>query len=129
MVLRVIQQSIDRISTGVAKRLKRICSKDNDFLEQSKNIQLTWPRVTISKRRLSELFNKFNKQSRSIVPQKRWLTTSSNQLVSNINSIIKKHLPIITDNPNLIGMFPKDSIFRVYKSFPSLKDIMVTGDS
>ena len=34
MVLRVIQQSIDGISTGVAKRLKRICSNDNDFLEQ-----------------------------------------------------------------------------------------------
>ena len=51
-------KSINGTSSGVAKRLRQIRSNDNVFLEQSKNIQLTWPRVTRSQRRLRELSKK-----------------------------------------------------------------------
>ena len=46
----------------------------------------------------------------------------------NINSISKKHLPIITDNLNLVEMFPKDSIFCAYKKFPDFKVVIVRAD-
>ena len=42
--------------------------------------------------------------------------------------LLKRHLPIITANPNLIKMFPKDSIFCAYKRFLNLKDVMVRAD-
>ena len=48
-------KSINRISTGVAKRLKQTRSNDNEL---SKNIQLIWPRLTRSQRRLPELSKK-----------------------------------------------------------------------
>ena len=35
---------------------------------------------------------------------------------------------MITDNANLIEMFPKDSIFCGYKKFPNLKCLMVRAD-
>ena len=41
---------------------------------------------------------------------------------------IYKHLLIITDNPNLVDMFPKNSMFCAYKRFPNLKDLIVHAD-
>ena len=38
---------------------------------------------------------------------------------------MKSHLPNITGNPNLVEMFPEDSVFYAYKRFPNLKDLMV----
>ena len=41
---------------------------------------------------------------------------------------IYKHLLIITDNPNSVDMFPKNSMFCAYKRFPNLKDLIVHAD-
>ena len=81
-------------------------------------------------------FEKLNNQPRSTVQQKRGknkikpeiLTKQYSPLGPNINSIIKKHLHIIIDNPNLVEMFSKDSMFFAYKRFPNLKDLMVRAD-
>ena len=81
-------------------------------------------------------FEKINNQPRSTFQQQRAkskikpviFTTQYNPLGPNINSIIKKHLPIITDNRNLVEMFANDSMFCAYKRFPNLKDLMVRAD-
>ena len=39
-----------------------------------------------------------------------------------------KYLSITTDNPSLVKIFPKDSIFWTYKRFRNLKDLMVHTD-
>ena len=57
------------------------------------------------------------------------ITKKYNPRGSNINSIDKKHVPIITDNPNLIEKFPKDSIFLAYKKFSNLKDLILGVDA
>ena len=81
-------------------------------------------------------FEKLNNQPRSTVQQKRGkskirpviFTKQYNPLGPNINSIIKKHLLIIIDNPNLVEMFSKDSMLFACKRFPNLKDLMVRAD-
>ena len=64
-------------------------------------------------------FKKINIQSRSTVQQKRaknkqtnkqtkktvLFTTQYNPLGPNINSVFKKHLPVIIDNPRFVEMF------------------------
>ena len=120
-------KSIDEISTGVAKRLKRMCSNDNDFLEQSKKYSAYLVAGNYKQKGITRTFYKFNKQSKSTIQQKR--LKSSIKLGPSINYIIKRYIPIIIGNPNLIDMFPKNSIFWAYKCFLSLKDVMVTGDS
>ena len=35
---------------------------------------------------------------------------------------------MITDNPNLVATFPRDSIFCAYKRLPNLKDLMMHAD-
>ena len=55
-------------------------------------------------------------------------TAHYNPLGPNINSVTKKHLSIITDNPNLIKIFSRESKFCAYKMFPNLRGIMVGAD-
>ena len=55
-------------------------------------------------------------------------TTQYNPLGPNINSVIKKNLPIVTESPNLVEMFPKFSMFCAYKRFSNLKDLIVRAD-
>ena len=81
-------------------------------------------------------FEKINNQPRSTVQQKRAkskikpviFTTQCNWFGPKINFIIKKHLPIIKNNPNLVEMFPKNSMFCAYERFPNIKDLMVRAD-
>ena len=81
-------------------------------------------------------FEKINNQPRWTAQQKRAksktkpviFTTQYNPLGPKVISIIKKHLPIITDNPNLVEMLSKCSMFCAYKRFPNLKDLMMCAD-
>ena len=41
---------------------------------------------------------------------------------------MKKHVFLITDNPNLDDMFFSNSMFCTYKKFPNLKVLMVRLD-
>ena len=74
-------------------------------------------------KQIMRAFEKINIQPRSAVQQKGAkyntkpviFTTQYNPLGPNINSIVKKkHLLVITYNPNLAEMFPKDLIFCIY---------------
>ena len=55
-------------------------------------------------------------------------TTIHNPLVPNINFVIKKHLPIITDNPSSNEIFPNGSVFCKYERLPNLRDLIVRAD-
>ena len=61
-------------------------------------------------------FEKINNQPRSTVQQKRAVIFTT------------QYNPLGADNPNLAGMFPKDSMFCAYKRFPNLKELMVRAD-
>ena len=129
-------KSINGILTGAAKQLKQTRSNDIDFLEQSKKYSAYLAAGNQKSKEITRAFEKNNKQPISTVQHQRAkinikpvvFTTQYNPLGPNISSIIKKHLPIIKDNTNLIEMFPKDSIFCTYKRFPTFRDLMVKND-
>ena len=130
-------KSVERISTGEAKQLQRICSNDSDFLEQSK-INSTYLAAHNHKpNEVIRAFENINNQPRSTVQHKRGkskikpeiFTAQYNPLGPNINFITKKHLPLITDNPNLDEMFSNNSMFCPYKRFPNLNDLLVRPDT
>ena len=106
------------------------------ILQNNQNIQLTSLRIIISQSRLLQLLKKsiINQDQHSSAKRTKSktkpfiFTTQYHPLGPNINSIIKKHLPIISHNPNLVNMFPKDSIFWAYKRVPILKGFMVCTD-
>ena len=130
----VIQQKVQmRLELGQQSNLNKYIPMTAIFQNNQKYIQLTWLHVIISQ---SRVFEKTNNQPRPTVQQKRAksktkpviFTTQYKLLGPNINSIIKKHLLIITNNPSLVEMFPKDSMFCAYKRFPNLKNLMVHAD-
>ena len=96
-----------------------MCSNDSDFLEQLKKYSAYLAACNDKPKQIIRAFEKINNQTRSTVQQKRAksktklviFTTQYNPLGLNINSIIKKHLPIITDkivkykNVKYIGIF------------------------
>ena len=131
-----LTKSIDRISTGVAKRYKRICSNDRDFLEQSKKYSAHLAERNHQPKEIVRAFKKINNQPRSKLQQKRAkskvkpviFTTQYNPVGRNINPIVKKPLPIIIDNPNLVEMFPKDSMFRACKHSHKKRKVDITYD-
>ena len=51
-------RSIDAISTGVAKRVKRICSNDSDFLEQSKKYSVYFAACNHKPKKIIRAFEK-----------------------------------------------------------------------
>ena len=88
-------------------------SNDSNFLEQLKKYSAYLAKCNHKSKQIIRAFKKINIQPRSTVQQKRAknkkktviFTTQYNPLGPNINSIIKKHLPVITDNPSLVEMF------------------------
>ena len=68
--LRHRTKSIDDNSTGVAKRLKEICSNGNDFLEHSKKYP-TYPSACNEKpKEIIRAFEKINNPPKSAAQQK-----------------------------------------------------------
>ena len=131
-----LTKNIDRISTGVAKRYKRICSNNRDFLEQSKKYSANLAERNHQPKEIIRAFKKISNQSRSKLQQKRAkskvkpviFTTQYNPVGPNINPIVKKPLPIIIDNPNLVEMFPNDSMFRACKHSHKKRKVDITYD-
>ena len=64
-------KNIDGISTWVAKQLKRICSNESDFLEQSKKYSAYLAARNHKPKEIIKAFEKINNQPRSTVQQKR----------------------------------------------------------
>ena len=58
---------IDAIATGVAKRLKRICSNGNDFLRQSKKWSANLAARYHQPKKITRAFEKVDNQRRSTV--------------------------------------------------------------
>lgn len=86
-------KSIGGISTGAAKRLKWICSNDNNFFEQWKKYSAYLAPCNHKPKEIIRALEKIDKQPRSIVQQKRAknnikpeiFTTQYNLIVLNIN--------------------------------------------
>ena len=64
-------KGIDGISTGVVKRLKRICCNDSNFLEQSKKYSAYLVARDHKQKKIIRAFEKIDNQPRSTVQQKR----------------------------------------------------------
>ena len=80
------KSSVDGISTRIAKQLKRMCSTDNDFLEQSKkNIQLTWIFI--------RAFEKINRQLRPTFPRKKAKQNMKPLIFPNLTDLIARAVP------------------------------------
>jgi len=131
------KSSINGISKGVALRLRRICSTDEEYLKKV-NEYLSYLTTRGHKYKLAkQSFDKVlkidrNNTRKKVVKNKDVsrvvFSPKYNPLGPDVKSIIKQNLHIIEDHPDLQTLFPKGTIIVANKKKNSLKNLLLRSD-
>ena len=120
------------VPKGLATRIRRICSSDEIFEEQSKilkshlcnrgykvhTVQSAIDEITTKDRQT--LLQYKEKKDNSRVP----LVTTYHPVLKNLNSILRKNLPILHTNERMAELF-KDPPMAAFRRPRNLKDMVV----
>jgi hypothetical protein len=127
--------SIEGIQKGVALRLRRICSREEDYELKSKEYSAYLVGRGHDPKVVRKNFAEVGKIPRDVARAKRNRDSSKNRIIfstqfaphgPDIGRIIRKHqylLQLKTSN-----VFPDNSIMVAHKRGKNLKDLMVRGD-
>jgi hypothetical protein len=124
------------IAKGVALRLRRLCSSDSEFFNQSelyksflisrghdiKVVEKEFAAVATKSRQ--EVRRKTHKKS----PGKAFFIAQFNPRGPSISQIIKNHSGILQNDPVASKVFPVDSIKIINKRCQNLKELLVRAD-
>ena len=131
------QSSINGIPKGVALRLRRICSSDEEYQNKSVEYSTYLMKRGYGKRLVKKSFKKVSTVSRNEARMKvvkndtnsrTVFTASFNPRGPDVKNTIKSYLPIISEHPLLSTIFPKGSIIVANKREDNLKDLILRGD-
>ena len=115
-------------------RLRRICDSDNKFEKRSKEYQNYFIARDYKPRKVRKQFSDIRNISREEARQPKThnekfstscnLITQYNPLLPNIKTIIKKHLPVLHSNQNMLKIFPSNTINVTYKRGKNLRELI-----
>ena len=124
------------ISKGVALRLRRICSIDNDFFQQAKMYKAYLascghhPRVINTNCLYTSVLSRNDVRKKQ--PKKGNLSTMCitkyNPKGPKIKQILSKHQEILKNDPIASKIFPPSSIQTVFKRHSNLKQLLIRAD-
>ena len=127
------KSNIENIPKGVALRLRRICDSDNKSEKRSKEYQNYFIGRDYKPRKVRKQFSDIRNISREEARQPKThnerfstscnLITQYNPLLPNIKTIIKKHLPVLHSNQNMLEIFPRNTINVTYKRGKNLREL------
>ena len=129
--------SIDGIQKGVALRLRRICSTDNEYSEKSKEYQQYLTNRGHDKSKVKTVFEDCKQVSRNDSRIEREpkkiqnctvFSTEYNPRGPNVSDILKKHLHLLYNTEGLSDVFKKDSVFVACRRNQNLKELLHRGD-
>ena len=122
------------VAKGVALRLRRICDSENKFEKRSKEYQNYFIATDYKPRKVRKQFSDIKNISREEARQpkthnQRFSTSCNlimqyNPLLPNIKTIIKKHLPVLHSNQNMLEIFPRNTINVTYKRGKNLRELI-----
>ena len=128
------KSNIENIPKGVALRLRRICDSDKKFEKRNKEYQNYFIARDYKPRKVRKQFSDINNISREQARQPKThtetfytscnLITQYNPLLSNIKTIIKKHLPVLHSNQDMLKIFPSNTINVTYKRGKNLREFI-----
>ena len=127
------------IQKGVSLRLRRICSTDEEFNEMSKEYKVYLAARGHSPSSVLKEFDRTANLTRTQARVERSdnrdkpkrLTTfvaEYNPRGPNIQEIIKRHLKILQENPEIRKIFPDGSIIVANKRCKNLKELLARAD-
>ena len=127
------KSNIEKIPKGVASRLRRICDSDNKFEKRSKEYQNYFTARDYKPRQVkqfSDIRNISREEARQPKTYNERFSTSCNLITQynpplpNIKTIIKKHLPVLYSNQNMLEIFPSNTIKVTYKRGKNLRKLI-----
>ena len=115
-------------------RLRKICDTDNKFEKRSKECQNYFIARDYKPRKVTKQFsdirNIFREEARQPETQNERFSTSCNlimqynPLLPNIKTTIKKYLPVLDSNQNMLKNFPSNTINVTYKRGKNLRELI-----
>ena len=129
--------SINGIPKGVALRLRRICSTDDDYKQKSAEYTSYLVNLGHNAQSVKKSFDNVNKKyridarkkvERNNKEERVVFTTKFNPRGPNVKNIIKSNLHIIENQPEIANLFPSGSIFVANKKENNLKDLLLRSD-
>ena len=125
------------VQKGVALRLRRICTSDEEFAKKSKEYQAYLVSRGHDPEDVIENFEKVKTISRSDARKKKneetgekkhRFFTEYNPASPNISEIIKKHEHFLRNHEFLNKLFPIDSFQVVHRRCQNLRELMLRAD-
>ena len=125
------------VQTGVALRLRRICSSEEEFNQAFKNYQAYLVSRNHSPNEVVKHFNSVRNTSRSDARKKRQKVdgakkqrffTEYNPGGPNVYKILKKHEHFIRGHEFLDNLFPKNCFQVVHRRGRNLKELILRAD-
>ena len=126
------KRNINNVPKGIALRLRRICDSDETFDIRSNEYQSYLIardyNPSLVKKQFQSVKNITRNEARQVRPKATKdnsnLITVYNPLVGDLRKLIKQHLPILYNDPDMNAIFPEGSINITYKRGKSLKELI-----
>ena len=126
-------RNISNIPRGIALRIRRICDTDEKFCarstEYSNYLIARNYNPSLVRKQFNEIGNlprkdaRKKKEKENEVSKIKFITTYNPRL-PDINSLLKKHLPILHSDDSMKEVFPTNSITTIYKRNNNLREIL-----
>ena len=125
--------SLQGIAKGVATRIRRICSEEEDFVQTSQKYQKRLVDRGYNETFIENEFSQIAKLERKTVlarktKSKREVTAwvvDYNPRLPSLNKFIKKSLSKLYEDEKMRQCFPEGSLLFSHKKAPNLKQILV----
>ena len=126
------KKSTNKVSIGVALRLKRICASDETFDIRSPEYQNYLIARDYSPTLVKKQFHSVRNMTRSDARQVKLkshrlnvnLVIVYNPIIKNLETVIRNYLPILYSDPKMKNIFPEGSINITYKRGKSLRKLI-----
>ena len=131
------RSSIIGIQKGVALRLKRICSTEEEYKLKSKEYSAYLMSRGHNAKSVSNIFDSLSNTSRNEARQKKvknndrnmvFFATTFNPVGPNVSNIVNKHKHLLFENAKSAEIFTKSKIIIANKRGSNLKELLLRGD-
>ena len=126
-------RNIRNVPKGIDLRLRRICDSDEKYDEQSEEYQKHLIARDYQPGSVKRQFEEVKKLSRSEAQRpkvksdqvrKLNFSTTYNPSLPNMNTLVKKYLPLLHSDKNLKELFPASAFNTIYRRNKNLKELL-----
>ena len=133
-----VKSSVNGIPKGVALRLRRLCSTDDEYEVKSREYMAYLVSREHDPNLVKSTFSEIGKLTRHQARNKRQKTNGLQKSVifpsvfnprgPNVSKVVQKHLPLLENNPAVAKLFPKGTILVANKRASNLRDLLIRSD-